>query len=294
MGLRLIVGKALFSFKRRPWSHLAATTIIFLQLSIFAMGLFFYHNLRQATEILGQELSLTVFLKDRSTEEDAQRLAEEILSWPEVASVRYVSPEEALERIREAFSQNSEILSGLAPDFLPPSLEIYFWQPFGLKEKLPTLARTLSGYPQVEEVRYAGDWLARLQGFSELLRRLLALVAAVLVFTVAFVVSNIIRINVYSRREELEILRLVGASPTILKGPFLIEALIQAVLASGLAVAALYLLFIWLKKELPATIFGHPFTLHYLPWPWLASLMGGMVLVCLLASFIPLRRLLKE
>ncbi len=294
MGVSLIIGKAFSSFKRRPLAQIAATGVIFLQITIFTLGLFFYHNLRQTTEILGQELSLTVFLKEGLSQQEVEHLAEEILSWPEVASVRYISPEEAFERLKQAFSQNPELISGLVPDFLPPSLEIYFWKPFDLQDKLPQMAKTLSGYPQVDEVRYAGDWLARLQGFSDLIRTALLLVATILLLTVSVVVANVIRINIHSRAQELEILRLLGASRGLLRGPFLLEAFFQALLASLLALATVYLIFIRLQESVPSNIFGHPFRLQYLPWPWLAGIVGGVILVSLLASFLSLRQFLIQ
>jgi cell division transport system permease protein len=155
--------------------------------------------------------------------------------------VQYLSAKEAYQRLQQNLGQGHTLLEGVEPNFLPASLELTL-NDSNPEQTRPLLA-LLSTADVVEEVDYLGEWSARLTSLVSLLRS--AGIALMLVICLAgmFIVSNTIRLAVYSRREEIEILQLIGATDRYVRAPFLIEGCVQGILGALLAAGLLFLLY---------------------------------------------------
>jgi len=208
--------------------------------------------------------------------------------------VEAVAPREALARLRASLGEEAGALDGLGEDVLPASVEVRTsgLGPAGVRE----LAARLRGVPGAAEVDFGGAWLERI---ATLLARARAVGVALLVavaLATAVLVSNTLRLAVYARRDEIEIMKLVGATDLHVGAPFVVEGALQGLLGAGLAVGALLgasaALLPRLRGALPLAA---PLTrADVLPGGLLALLLAGGTALGVAASLLSLRRFLRR
>jgi cell division transport system permease protein len=207
--------------------------------------------------------------------------------------VRYVDRATALERLRSDLGELGPALDGLPQNPLPPSLEIVPREPLqgtGLR----VLAAQLGQLPLVHDVEYGREWLDKLEALGRGLRAFGAGALIAIVGAALLVVANTIRLAVYARRDEIEIMKLVGATDRYVRAPFLIEGALQGVLGAALAVGGIVAVQHWL---LPRASQAFAFAagvnaMHLLPLHAVA-ILGAGALVGFFGSFIAVARFLK-
>lgn len=278
----------------RSWpTQVVGLLTVALSVLLFAFFLLLYLNMLAAAERLGEDLRLTAYLDAEISPPRQSRLVEQIHQFGPITEVRFVSRAQAMARFAERLGDERDILADLAPDFLPPAIEV-IPRPglLGLGE-LEQLAAFLATLPEVSGVQYGREWLQRFSRFNHLLRVVVLVSATLLIINLIFTISRTIRLTAMARREELEILRLLGADRAFTAPPFLAEGLLQGGLGSLLGLGALYLLFQW-----AAELFSGPgvlgvFTLSFLPWPLLGLIIGASALLCLLSSLAAVNKSLR-
>jgi cell division transport system permease protein len=217
-------------------------SVVTITVSLLTLGTFLllYTNLRASTAGWGGDAQIVAYLAEGLSMDEVNHLSESISRLAGVSAVKYVSREDALERFRRDLGAQAGVLDGLTTNPLPASLEIQLRDRAADTEQVHTLAdqvRTMTG---VEDVQYGQEWISQYHAFVRVLRVLGAVVGLFLLGGAVLVVANTIKLAVYARRDELEILSLVGASKPFVRIPFLIEGLVQGVLGAVLAVAILY------------------------------------------------------
>jgi cell division transport system permease protein len=210
------------------------------------------------------------------------------------ADVEAVAPGEAMRRLRASLGDQGRVLEGLGDDVLPASIEVHVR---GLSlSRARELAARLRDVPGAAEVDDGAAWVARLENLLRQGRVVGLCVLAMLAAATAILVSNTLRLAVYARRDEIEIMKLVGATNGYVGAPILLEGVLQGLAGAGLAVGALaaatWALLPRLREALPiaARITGP----DLLPWTLLAALLGGGTALGLLASALSLRRFLRR
>ena len=141
------------------------------------------------------------------------------MSWPEVKSSVFVSKQDALERLKEDFKDNPEILEGLTGNPLPASFEISLVDP----QTVDTVAARFNGNPIVDEVRYGKEIADKLFSFTSQARNFLLIFIVLLGIVAMLLISNTIRLSIFARKREVEIMKLVGATNWFIRWPFIIE-----------------------------------------------------------------------
>ena len=228
------VSRALEAMARRPRVALVAT--LTLAVALFVTGLF-AAALRGAERLLGAwagEVSISVYLDPGA---DLERAREAAAAAAAGRRVEAVSAPEALRRFREALGPQGGLLDGVKPDLLPPSIEVS--APGIRLAEARALASRLAQVPGAREVDYGNAWLEKLERLLGRLRWAGAALFAALAAGAAVLVANTLRLGVFARREEIEIMRLVGATDLFVEAPFLIEGLLQGALGGSLAAVAL-------------------------------------------------------
>jgi cell division transport system permease protein len=175
-----------------------------------------------------------------------------------VDSVRVVSQEEALERFRAGVGVGPELLEGLDENPLPASLEIVLAPSFRSPEGLRIVVEQIDGLAGIEDVSSGTDWVEGYMRAVALVRAVGIGLTILLALATLLIVGNTIRLAIYARRDELEILGLVGASRGFVITPFLLEGLVQGAFGGGLALLLLLGLF---HLVLPGFEFGLAFVL---------------------------------
>ena len=157
-----------------------------------------------------------------------------ITGLPQVSKVEVVSRAMALERFRKRLGSDASLLTGVEADILPASLEISLQPEARNRAGVETVVRQLRGKLGLSDLRYGQDWLDRFEAFLNLLRTGFAVLGGFLLFATLFIVANTIKLTLYARKDELEVMTLVGGTPWFIKAPFLLEGAIQGLAGGGL------------------------------------------------------------
>lgn len=278
-----------------PFLCCAAVGTIAVSLTIVAFFGIIFFNFGELTSHWGRQVQIKTYLETVPNVVTLKGWINQITEYPEVEDVVFVSREEAFERFRERLGPNSDLLHGMDPSFLPASLEIALKEGFRNRPGVEGLAAKLRGNPNFSDMRFGRDWLERFDSFIALLKFSAGILGGFLLFATVFIVSNTIKLTLYARREELEIMSLVGGTPFFIKMPYLMEGAMQGLLGGLMAVAGSFLVFsLFLKQSLGSLLFtmgvGRVF---FLPFRFQAGLLGAGVVLGILGSLTSLRKFVR-
>jgi cell division transport system permease protein len=225
-----------------------------IAVSLFVLGAFLAvaSNLNQVVTRWTQKVQVTFYLEDRIEDRIRQSLEDRLKDDPAVKGVVLVSRAEALERFRALFRDLRSLPEDLGENPFPASLEVSLRTGPELSAEVQRLVHSYEKAPGVQEVQYDLLWIERLATGVRLVRGVGTFLGGILVLAGVFTISNVIRLTVYARQDELDIMRLVGATQAYVKGPFIVEGMIQGGLGGLLAVALLGLAFRLVARDLAA------------------------------------------
>lgn len=234
-GLRYFLADAADEWRRRPGPNLLATATLASVLFVGALALLAYHNVRTQVETWSRDVRVAVILRDGAAEAARTDLRRILAADPGVRSVEFVDRDEALRRFRAMFPDVGRLPDELGANPLPASVEAILDPGAGSTECARRLAAQLKNHPAVEEVRYDGDWLSRLERLVATAGKAGGMLAAGVLLAVALVVAGVLRLSVLGRRDEIEIMLLVGATRGLIRGPFLVSGAVQGAVGGSLA-----------------------------------------------------------
>jgi cell division transport system permease protein len=206
-----------------------------------------------------EQFQVTVFLEDGITGEQLALVRKRIQNERAVKGMTYTSKAEALQQFKRELQGKDSLLEGLGENPIPASLQLRVHEAYQTPEALKQLTASLGRVEGVEDVMYGQEWVDRLSAVIRLLRLLGLGVGLALGLASLLIVSNTIRLAVYARAEEIEVMRLVGASRLHVRAPFLLEGMIQGTLSAGLALLLLYGAYratLWQLQVTPGQVFG--------------------------------------
>ena len=280
------VREALNAFRRAPvLTGLSATMIA---LSLFVVGLFglVAHNVRRHIEAIESRVEVVAYLLDVAEKEAVDIARQQIARYKEVASVRYVSREEALEIARREFDELSDIFGTLETNPLPASLEVSLKPGQKDAAAVRAVASRIAQYPFVEEVQVGEDWLDKVFVLRRVAGAAMLTLGLGFAAIAALIIGAAIRMAVFARRDEIIIMRLVGATDAFVRRPFVLEGLFTGVLGAALALVATWAIYRFIS--------GNVLELAWLPASWLLAGLGIGAVVGLTSSTIAVRRHLRE
>lgn len=221
---------------------ISALSIGTIGVSLFVLGAFLTvaSNLNAVVARWTQKVQITVYLRDDAEPRARALLQERLHEDAAVASSTAVGRDEALARFRALFRDLRTLPDDLGENPFPESIEITLKPERQSADEVRRLAAELQAAPGVEEVQYDLLWIQRLATAVRLVRGLGGVLGGILALAGVFTISNVIRLTVYARQDELDIMRLVGATRAYVRGPFVVEGMLQGGLGGLLAVALLY------------------------------------------------------
>jgi cell division transport system permease protein len=238
--VKLLVREALLTFRRAPvLSVLSITTIAF---SLYVVGLFALVaiNLRRALEDVEKRVEIVAYLF-RGTPAEAIALAsQDIAAFPEVASVDFVSEEDALERAKRDLVEFRDAWRDVQINPLPASLEIRLKEGFRDATRVREVADRLKGYRFIEDIRYGREWVEKLDRLRNITGFVVLTIGLAFAAVAVVIIGVTIRITVLQRAREIIIMRLVGATNWFIRGPFLLEGALKGLLGGLLSIAMCY------------------------------------------------------
>ena len=229
-----IFKEAFSNLGRNALVVLGAILAVFISLTLTFGTLVFGEVVRVNTLQWAEDVRVIAFLQDDISPDATAELEAEIAAWPQVKDVFYVSKAEAYDEAVVLFSNNEALLNTLEenPDVLPASMRVQPVDP----EDYDLIVTRLESTPGVYEVRSADDAIDAMIALRDGLQIMFWLLAVALGVAAVALIANTIHMAIYARREEIEIMRLVGASNWFVRTPFLIEGALEGLIGGALAV----------------------------------------------------------
>ena len=238
----LLIRTAFRGMRSSGVTCIAAVVTIAVTLVLVGAFALLVGNMSGMLERIGQDLQVTAYLEPDLRMEEARLIAVRVATVEGVHSVSLVSPEEAMARF-EKTAGAAAMLEGLDSNPLPTSIEISLLPEHRTEQGLQIVAEALEGLPGIAELTKGQEWIGGYTRAAALVRFIAVGLGAVLAISALMIVANTIRLAIYSRSDELEILSLVGASRTFVRVPFLLEGTLQGMAGGLLAVLLLYIAF---------------------------------------------------
>jgi cell division transport system permease protein len=253
-------------------------------MALFVLGAFllFTSNLERLGTEWSRAAELSVYLSDQATDTDRATLEGILRESRAISEFAYVSKEDALGRFKATFTDLAGAVDSLQSNPLPASYDVRL-EPTAAAT-VDELARSLRTTAGVEDVRYDRQWLDRLASAVTIVRGVGFVLGAVLTVAAALTVANVVRLALHARRDELEIMQLVGAPRSYIRGPFVAEGLLQGGVGAAIALAALAALFLAVRGRYltPLAQTMNLSSVGFLsPELCLLLLVGGMAVGCL-------------
>lgn len=289
---------ALASIRATPVMQAVAVSTIAVALLVFGGCLLLLLNVDRLSQDWGRDIRLIAFLAEDTAPERLDALAQTLEAWPEIEAVEAMTPARSLAAFRDSLGEDGDVLDGVSPEVMPASLEITLISALRTPEGLGGIAWRLSsmaGLDDVEQVAYGRALLERVRALRDLLRIGGLVVAIFVLCAVAFIIANTIRLGLYARRDELEIMQLVGATEGFIRAPYYIEGVFQGVLGAGVGLLLLWAAFMILAPGPQAMVqfeLGR-IRLYFLPPLILAAMLAGGAALGALASHISVNRFLR-
>lgn len=285
--------KALRDIRNNRFLNLVTIVTIALSILIVSAFALFVENANKIMQSWEKGIRIMVYPVEDLSRSDRLELEQRILALEGVAGIRFISREEALSLLKNQMKGQPSLFEDLKENPLPDAFEIRVAALTNLTESIGRLASRINSFSHVNAVEYGQKWLGRFSRVLGLFRMTAYAMGALFFMAAVFIVANTIRLLLYSRREEIEIMRLVGASDHFIRIPFYIEGLIHGALGAMLGVATLFVAFASASSNV-----GQDFTSGFIqirflsPWT-VVSIVGCSTMVGWLGCYFSLKQFMN-
>ncbi len=290
-GLFYFIAEAFRGLRANSLVNLLAVGTISMAMLIVGFFLLAFVNLHAVVGRLGDRLELSVYLKEGVTDREKDFLRDRLAAEPGVRKVAYLSKADALALFKKELKGQEKLLAGLGENPLPDSYELTIDRTYAGADRMDALAKKVSGYTGVEDVSYAKAGAVLLSGLFKLVTYGGAALAVLLGVSVVFIISNSVRLALYSRGQEIELMQWIGATRGFIQGPFLIEGMLLAMLGSALAVGVIAAVYYALPQDALGALL--PNGLDFLPLPVVTYMIVGGSLLGLVGGLISTAKFLE-
>ena len=290
--LGYFVRRAFSNMRRNTFVNVVTIGTVTLALLIVSLFLLVFVNLETAAENWSERVQVTAYFDRELPPQEQGTLRSRISAIPGAARVSYVSRDEAFKRFKSRLRGQETLLEGVRPEILPTSFEISMKRASRDTQSVEAFVTALKRIPGIGEVQYGEEWVRRFNTFLNFMRLLGALLGTFLVIAVVFIVSNTIKLTIYARRDELEVMALVGATRFFIKAPFLIEGIIQGGTGALVAMGLLLALYEGFLHNAGSFLTFNPATsgLSFLPIEYVGAIILAGVLLGFVGSLTSLKR----
>jgi len=274
---------------------LNVVTIITIAISILIVSAFalFFVNANEIINSWKKGIRIMAYLKPDAPEIKIPELKQKIQHIGGIQDVRFISKKEAFQQLKKQMRRQSSLFENLKENPLPDAFEIRLIASFQNQEKVEMLATRLESLPQIDEVEYGQRWLGRFTNFFNLFRLTGYAMGGLFFMAALLIVANTIRLVLYSRREEIEIMRLVGATDSFIKAPFYIQGFIQGAFGGIIGLAALFVTFMFISLSVQQGLSPGLFTIRFLSPGAFCGIILGSTFVGWIGCYLSLKQFLK-
>jgi len=281
--LNFFVREALTNIRGNRTTTLIAIATTAFTLACFGVFLLLYLNLKRVANSLENDIQVIIYLADGQSPQAVTDLQRRLKAEPEVATLRYISKEQALADFRTQYPAEHQLLQGLGENPLPASLVVTMAPRFRSPEAVKRWAERLNGIPGVAQVQYDRDWIENLSAVLGFVELAAAGVGIILSAASVTIIASTIRLTLYARRDEVEIMRLIGATGAFIRVPYVLEGAVLGALGGAFSLALLRGGFEFFKLQLGGTgrLLGIESNFGFFPFQVsLAIVLIGLMLGC--------------
>jgi cell division transport system permease protein len=232
------------------WNHVLASGIMATSLFVFGVFIFIQENIQHMLKGWGDHIQIHSYLDKNVGADQVQAIMESIRALPEVDEARHISKEQAWNDFRTALGTQAAVLEGLPRDVLPASFEISVKPAYRDPPQIEELAIRLGKIDGIAAVEYPQQWVDRLNLFVLAVQWTKWALSGILFSATFFIVGSTVRLALLARKEEVEIMQLVGASEELIQAPFVFEGMLQGCIGAGVALLCLWLFYLLLHEYL--------------------------------------------
>jgi cell division transport system permease protein len=293
--LRYMLVRAIQNMQRNLFPNVTTIGVIAISALIFSTFSLIAYNVASFLKIWEDKIEVIAYLKKKTPAGEIEALLDRMRGMGGIESVRYVSPTDAMVFMEARLGSQKNLLEGVHPTILPPSLEMHLKKEYRNSTRIREVVSELKQIPQIEEIQYGKEWVEIFSSVVHILRLTQWVLGGLLLVAMSFIISNTLLFTIASRREEIEIMQLVGASPSFIRVPFYIEGMIQGLLGAGLALLFLFGLQRMILLYFPASIkdWMLQIPILFLPPRTLVGILGGGMVLGFLGSVMASMRLLR-
>lgn len=287
------VKKALADIRSNRFLNLITIITISLSILIVSLFLLFFENASRVIESWNQGGRAMVYLKTEFTLDMLPELKARINALGDIDEMIYISKTQALEKLKKDMSSQSAFLKTLKQNPLPDALEIKM-KSFKRFEQIQAFAQSIKAIQIVEDVEYGQGWLGRFLKIFNLFK-ITGYTMCTLFFLIAlFITANTVRLAFYSRKLEVEIMRLVGATETFIKAPFYVEGLIQGLFGGLLGLSILLVTYMTISSGITQSLATYLyFDIRFLSIKMIVLIIFGSTFLGWFGCYLSLKQILK-
>lgn len=292
--------RTLFYMLREAWANVRTnrmTTMVAIFTTAFTLAcvgifLLLYVNLRAAAGWLQEDIKIMVYLDDRLSTEAIAEVEQQLRNDRAVASALFISKEKALGEFKAQFPSESHLLDGLGQNPLPASFVVALSPPFRSPEAVKRWAERVGKVAGIAKVDYNQDWIDALAMVIRAIELIAIGIGLVLSAAAVTIIANTIRLTLFARRDEIAILRLIGATTSFIRIPYLMEGAVLGALGSALSLAMLKVLYELFRQQMRATgrLAGLDNMISFFPLTVCVALVAVGMGLGIAGSFVSLRR----
>lgn len=285
------IQEVFLSLKRNNW--MSAASIGTVAVSLFVLGVFLILvlNMNRLASSLESQVQISVYLADDLKKADRDDLAFDIKNMQGIESIKFVSRDEAKERLAQRLGDQKYLLDALGEQNpLPNAFELTVKQP----DMVETAAKAIEKMPGVEAAKYGQDVVENLFAITRLMRIFGVALMLLLAGATLFIISNTIRLTVFARRKEIAIMKYVGATDWFIRWPFLLEGIVLGFVGGIIAALVLRSFYAAMAAKIYDTLAFFPLMPQYpfMNYVAIAIILSGMAIGAI-GSTISLKRFLK-
>lgn len=272
---------------------MAIASVLTVTLSMFILGVFLSAvlNINHMASYLENQVEMTVYLKDGLTTDQVMGIGKYLKAQPGMKEIKFTNKDQAMKDFRERMGDQQGLLDAINGNPLPASYQMSFQTP----EQLKTAAEVVAKYQGVETVQYGKDIIEQLYKVAQVIRLSGIVLIIFLAGAELFIISNTIRLTVFARRREIQIMKYVGASNGFIRWPFLFEGMVIGFLGSGFASLILWEGYKTVVSKMAAA--GLVFIPMIPLWPFMGYttliILAAGIVIGVMGSAISLRKYMK-
>lgn len=274
---------------------LNTVTVITIALSVLIVSSFalFFDNANDLLDTWKGGIRALVYLDPDADDANRLDLKYNIQKLEGVSEARFISRKEALAQMKVHMGRQASLLEGLASNPLPNAFEVRLKPESQTMAGIERLATAIESLPHIDQVEYGQQWVGKFTGLINVFKFVSYAMGGLFLVATLFIVANTIRLVLYSRQEEIAIMRLVGATDRFIKIPFYIQGLALGGLGGAIGMTGLYLAFRFISEKFHNGLSADILDMHFLNLETTAAIIAGSMLIGWIGCFVSLKQFLK-